>query len=253
MHISRDDLRTLLEDRLDRKTNSDIRAAWMIAACLCELPLRAHRQPSGSAASYTPLRLIPRVGRARFLDAALRECEASADHLHACLFEPWQYHRGAQSLRWDPGAAIPARALMAGAPAHLGTSGVPGAVLLAIRGLSQFPLVTSQAGRKARAAPPGMPERKDFIWPTWSEPLSERTTRIMLSMPWLYELCAARDKELQTTHATAGIRQEREIKNKLARAQRQLRAHGVRACYIATRVHLSDDNEALGWGKPILV
>jgi hypothetical protein len=254
MRVSRDALRKLLEERLDEQAgNGNVHAAWMIAACLCELPLRTLQQPAGAAVSYTPFRLIPRVGRARFLDAALRECEAGVDHLHVCLFEPWRYQRGTQSLRWDPGAAVSARALMAQAPTHLGPSGVPGAVLLAVRGLAFFPLVTSRGGRIGRAAPPGMAQRRDFVWPVWGEPLDERTTRMMLSMPWPRALIEAREVEDRTSRTKNGRQIAREARDKLSHARNQLRAHGVIACYVAPRVRRGDDDEALGWGRPILV
>lgn len=253
MRISRDDLRNLLKHYLserDNDANND--AAWMLAACLCELPLRDLQRPIGTAVSYTPFRLIPRVGRTRFLQAALRECEAGVDHLHACLFEPWHYRRGTQSLRWDPGAAVAARALMAQAPTHLGPSGVPGSVLLAVRGLAFFPLITSRTGRNGRAAPPGMPQRRDFAWPIWGEPLSECATRMMLSMPWLQMLFETRNGESAATDPKA--KQTRpKAKDKLVHARNQLRAHGVLACYRAPRVRRGDDDEALGWGQSAFV
>jgi hypothetical protein len=244
MRVSPDEMQDLLNNQLDAQGgDGDLRAAWMIAACLCELPLRTLQQPTGTrAVSYTPFRLIPRVGRTRFLDAALRECEAGVDHLHACLFEPWRYQRGMQSLRWDPGAAVPARALMAQAPTHLGPSGVPGAVLLAVRGLAFFPLVTSRGGREGRAAPPGMTHRRD---------LDERATRMMLSMPWPRALLRAQEEGIEAT--SADRQKKREAKIKLARIRSQLHAHGVLACYAAPRVRRGDDDEALGWGQPTLV
>ncbi|HXB63956.1 MAG TPA: hypothetical protein VNV42_03660 [Solirubrobacteraceae bacterium] len=250
MRVSREELRKLLRDRLDAKSDSgDARAAWMLAACLCELPLRRLQQASASAVSYTPFRLIPRVGRARFLEAARRECEAGVEHLHGCLFEPWQYQRGTQSLRWDPGAAVPARALMAQAPTHVGPSGVPGAVLLAVRGLAFFQLITTRVGRTERAAPPGISKQREFVWPIWSDPLSERGTRMMLSMPWPMALVEARNQELKETAHDARGAARRKIGEKFAR--RQLRAHGVIACYAAPRVRRGDDDEAFGWGQAI--
>jgi hypothetical protein len=252
MRVSPDEMQELLKDRLDAQDDDgDLRAAWMVAACLCELPLRTLQQTPDAGVSYTPFRLIPRVGRARFLDAALRECEAGVDHLHSCLFEPWRYQRGIQSLRWDPGAAVPARALMGQAPTHLGPSGVSGAVLLAVRGLAFLPLITSQGGRDGRAAPPGMPQRRDFMWPVWSEPLGERASRMMLSMPWPRALLRAQEEVIETANADG--KKKREAKIKLTRVCNQLRAHGVLTCYVAPRVRRGDDDEALGWGQPILV
>lgn len=249
MRVPRDRLRQLLVDRLDARTASgDIRAAWMLAACLCEFPLRT-LQSADSAVSYTPFRLIPRVGRARFLEAARRECEAGLDHLHACLFEPWHHHRGTQSLRWDPSAAVPSRALMAQAPTHAGPSGVPGAVLLAIRGLAFFPLVTTRVGRNERAAPPGISRRRELVWAVWRDPLGERATRMMLSMPWPLTLVEGHNQASDTSGSPAA----RQIARRTARARRQLLAHGVIACYAAPRVRRGDDDEAFGWGQTIVL
>jgi hypothetical protein len=253
MRVSREKLRAQLIDRLDssKSGSHDTRAARMLAACLCELPLRT-LQSSDGAVSYTPFRLIPRLGRARFLEAARRECEAGVDHLQACLFEPWRYRRGTQSLRWDPGAAVPARALMAEAPTHLGPSGAPGAVLLAIRGLTFFQLVTVGVGRSERAATPGISKQRDFVWPIWNEPLSERATRMILSMPWPVALVEALNEEIEDADKRAAQKLVQKEATE-ALAHRQLRAHGVIACYAAPRVHRGDDDEAFGWGKIILI
>lgn len=242
MRVSREDLREMLVRRLD---GGDVRAAQMLAACLCELPARR----AEGLVSYTPFRLIPRVGRARFLSTVRRECEAGADHLYDCLFERWRYQRGTQSLRWDPGASVSARATMAQAPTHVGPNGVPGSVLLAVRGMACFPLVTARGGR---SAPAGMTQRDRFVWPVWDQPLSERATRMLLSLPWLYRLCELRERDREESH-TPDRRRVRGIEDERDRAYRQLRAHTVVACYVARRVHRGKDDEALGWGEPIVV
>lgn len=253
MRISRTELRAILARRPLDEGSGDGRAARMFAACLCELPARG----DGSLVAYTPFRLIPRMGRTRFLDTARRECEAGVGHLHACLFEPWRHVRGVQSLRWDPGAGVPARAIMAQAPTHLGPSGVPGAVLLAVRGLAFFPLITThgrRAGRAPRAVPAGMVQREHFVWPIWSEPLSERATRMLLSMPWLYTLFALREGQREReTGVAVDRRSVHAVEDEYTHVYRQLHAHAVLACYVARRVRRGDDDEALGWGEPIVI
>jgi hypothetical protein len=254
MRISRTEFRAILARQpLDEGGGGDGRAARMLAACLCELPARG----DGSLVAYTPFRLIPRMGRTRFLDTAWRECEAGVGHLHACLFEPWRHARGIQSLRWDPGAGVPARAIMAQAPTHLGPSGVPGAVLLAVRGMAFFPLVTTHGGRTGRApraVPAGLVKRNHFVWPIWSEPLSERATRMLLSMPWLHTLCALREGQRERETDVATDRSPaRKIEEERTRTYRQLRAHDVAVCYTAQRVRRGDDDEALGWGEPVVI
>lgn len=228
MKVTRESARRLLRDRLDSVRPASP-AAWLLAACVAELPLRVDK----SSVSYTPLRLIPRVGRARFLEVALRESQAGLGHIEACLFERWTYSAGVQSLRWDPAALVPARALMAQAPTHLGTRGVAGAVLLAVRGLAFFPMMTVGAStRRQRAVPPGMIDRGRLIWPIWSGPLEPPLVRMLLSMRWLHAL-------------------DDEDRTRREHAREQARAHGVVARFAAQRVSRAEDDEALGWGLPI--
>ena len=221
MKLTRLELRKLLIARAP-----DSEAARLLAACVAELPLRRDE----SSVPYTPFRLIPRAGRARFLDVALRESRAGIDHIHACLFEPWVYAKGTQSLCWDPATRVPARALMAEAPSHAGTRGVPGALLLAIRGLTCFPLLITRRG----AAPPGLTDRDRFVWPIWGEPLELPLVRMLLSMRWLHRLDV--DDERQRRQAT-----------------RQLSAHGIIVRFSAPRVRRGQDNEAFGWGIPTAI
>jgi hypothetical protein len=250
MRVSRESFRDMLACRFNDEGDAaeEHRPARMLAACLCELPAR--RDPQ--LVPYTPFRLIPRVGRAQFLHVVQRESEAGINHLHTCLFEQWQYKRGTQALRWDPGAEVPARAVMAQAPTHLGPSGVPGSVLLAARGLTFFPLITTRGGRAGFATPAGMTLRDRFIWPIWDQPLSESATRMMVSMPWLHRLCKLRDEEREKRHPT-DWHEARKIEDERRYIFRQLKAHAVTACYVAQRVRRGDDNEALGWGEPIVV
>jgi hypothetical protein len=230
MKLTRVEFRELLQER-----SPDSQAAWLVASCLAELPPRR----DGVSIPYTPLRLIPRVGRARFLEVAMRESKAGADHIDACLFEQWTYVSGVQSMRWDPAAPVPARALLAQAPTHLGTRGAPGTIMLAIRGLASFPLITARrsSARSAwrqHAVPPGMTNRNRFIWPIWNEALELPMVRALLSMKWLHELDDDRHWRRE-------------------RAAAQLRAHGIVARFAAPRVTRGDDDEALGWGVPTVL
>lgn len=214
MGISRDELRSLLAHRL---ADDDRHAVSLLAACVAELPpLRRDDQ----LASYTPFRLIPRVGRSRFLQTALAESREGTEHIKTCLTATWSYVPHVNALRWDPGSRIQARALMSDAPSHVGQLGVRGAVLLAVRGLSFFPLLT--ATRRAR--PRGMPGGDRFIWPIWDAWLDESATRLLLGLPWLYEPDEAYE---------------------------QLSAHHVAARYVARRIRDGSDDQRLGWGEPI--
>jgi hypothetical protein len=221
MRVSRSEMRELLATRA---TNP--RAARVLAACLAELPPRRR----DSSASYTPFRLIPRAGRARFLDAALRESRSGIHHLRTCLFETWAYSSEVQSLRWDPGARVASRALMAEAPTHVGTSGVDGAVLLAVAGLTCFPLMITRRG----AVPPGLAFANRFVWPIWNEPLELALVQMLLSMRWLHQL----------DHNDRRAREH---------AVRQLSSHGVAARFAAARVRRGVDDQAFGWGTPTVL
>jgi hypothetical protein len=227
MKVERSTLRHELRSRLQ---DPDDGAARMLAACIAELPLRRNQM-----VSYTPLRLIPRVGRARFLEVALRESSNVDDRsLRKCLFEPWVYERGRHSLRLDPGAPVPARALMAGAPTHAGTSGIAGATMLAVRGLAFYPLLTTQTRGQLhpQAAAAGMPRRNRLVWPIWGRPLTAAAVRMLLSYRWLQGSA----RELRTTPGDVA---------------RRLSAHGIVARYRASVVSRGDDDQALGWGEPL--
>lgn len=215
MKIDRQTVRSLLRERL---AAGELRAAETVAACVAELPPRWN---APDLVRYTPFRVIPRVGRSRFLTAALAESRAGTDRLRECLFGTWTYSKGVNALRWDPGARIQARALMSEAPSIAGTLGVSCATLLAVRGLGFFPLLTT--GREA--APPGL-TRDRLVWPIWNEGLSEAAVRILVAARWLH----GSDDE----------------------SRRQLEAHGVATRYVAPRVRLGKDEELLGWGEPVI-
>ena len=241
MKLTRDEARDALE-----RHHGDSEAARLVAACITELPLR---RPACNFAPYTPFRLMPRRGRSQFLDAALRESQADVEHIRACLFDVWQYERDIQTMRWDPAARVQSRALMAEAPTHAKPLGVPGAVLLATRGLASFPLITE----RHRAIPAGMADRTRFTWPIWRDPLRLSVVRILLSAPWLYELAAyhqgdgpdRRQHSVGNNSLGGGVRSRAPDQ-----LEAQLLAHGVIATFTALRVRRGDDDEALGWGIP---
>lgn len=218
----------------------DSESTRLLAACVAELPPRR----DGEHVHYTPFRLIPRVGRARFLDTALRESRNGVEHLQSCLFASWCYVPDTQSMRWDPGSLVSSRALMAEAPTHAKPRGVPGAILLAIRGLASFPLIT----QRDRARSAGMADRSRFVWPIWHDPLQLSVIRMLLSMRWLYELdhhSDASESLQKTPDQNRGLRPQRPEQSDV---EARLHAHGVIATFSAPRVRRGDDDEALGWG-----
>jgi hypothetical protein len=229
----------------------DSESTRLLAACVAELPPRR----DGEHVHYTPFRLMPRVGRARFLDTALRESHNGVEHLRSCLFETWCYMPDTQSMRWDPASLVPARALMAEAPTHAKPRGVPGAILLAIRGLASFPLIT----QRDRARSAGMVNHSRFVWPIWRDPLRLPVIRTLLSMRSLYELDNAQyngnrsntDEQLQQTpDQITGLRRQHPLRTDV---EAWLHAHGVIATFSAPRVRRGEDDEALGWGVPRIV
>lgn len=243
MKVTREGLREQLRSR-----EVDSESARLLAALLAELPPRRDKE----TVYYTPFRLMPRVGRAKFLEVALRESRHGVAHLRSCLFESWAYTPDTQSMRWDPAAPVPARALMAEAPTDAKPHGVPGAILLAIRGLASFPLIT----QRYSAVPAGMVERTGFTWPIWRDPLQLPVIRMLLSIRWLYELDethrnsddSGSAKRRQQPRPVAGRR-----RREPADVEAQLRAHSVIATFTAPRVRRGQDDEALGWGVPWII
>lgn len=216
MSLTREDVRTLIAGRLSAE---DAEAAAMVAACVAELPLRP---PAEELVAYTPFRLIPRVGRARFLATArgLSEPNDVPAALRHALLGPARYAR-ANNLRWDPGAKAPVRAYAGEAPTNFGPLAIPGTMLLAVSALRYFPLVADGHGR---AACRGFGvDRTRLVWPLWSEPLSEPATRVLLGLPELY----AEQPDPQV-----------------------LSRYGVVARLVAERERLGGDVEMLSWGEP---
>ena len=209
MKISREQVRQLAE-RQAPKLSLDL-----AAALVAELPLR----PNGSA-PYTPFRLIPRVGRARLLGTAKKAARGvRPQDFENALFERWKYKKGVNSLRLDPGARLGHRAYAAEAPTNFGPLGVRGATVLAVAGLTAFPL---QPMRRSATCRGFAADRGRFIWPVWNGNLNLAATRLLLGLPELYE-------------------PEPDV--------RHLRRHGVTARLVADRERRGDDDEGLTWGR----
>lgn len=223
MTLDRKDVRRLLQDRLatGSATSPESWPAAAVAACASELPTRQ----SGNA-PYTPLRLMPRMGRARFLETArkLSESRRLQDDLRSALFGPWRYSKGVNSLSWDPAATLPARAYAPQAPTDFGPLGAAGPMLLAVAALPLFPLMPTPRGTACRGFGN---DRRRLIWPLWDRPARIRAVRVLLGLPILGQI-AQPDERL------------------LAR-------HGVTACMVAPVSRFGADASVLGWGEPKVI
>ncbi len=203
-----------------------VRAAQTIGGCVVDVPRRHGRRIDPSRpAGYTPLRVIPRMGRARFVGTALSVSRSVTKErqVRIALFGPWKYEK-ANSLRWDPAAPPSLRAYSAEAPTDFGPLGVPGAVALAVAGLCYLPLVA--AGGGAACAGFAAPRASVLRWPLWRQPLDEPAVRLTLGIPALH-----------AEHPDDAL----------------LGRYGILARVSAGRQRLGDDNEVLSWGDTHLV
>jgi hypothetical protein len=220
MKLPCDDLRNLLASAHVEPASR--RAAEMIGACVVDVPRRQRGKPHPEQlAAYTPLRLIPRVGRARFVSTAYAVSKSVKNEaqVSTALFGPWKYVKS-NSLRWDPGARVPLRAYSAEAPTNFGPLGVPAATALAVAALCYFPLIF--AGDGGRCAGFDSSRATTFRWPLWSPPLSEGAVRTILCVPAIHE------RELDTN---------------------LLHRYGIFARISARREKLGDDGQLLAWGE----
>jgi CRISPR-associated endonuclease/helicase Cas3 len=215
LKLSREDVRRLIEERL---RGGQPWSAAAVAACVAELPERRN-----GWAPYTPLRLIPRMGRARFLETArkLSGSRTVEEDLRAALFGSWRYSKG-NNLAWDPGATLPVRAYAAEAPTHFGPLAVPGAMLLAVAALPLFPLMGTRRTGACRGF--GRDGRR-LTWPVWTSPMTLQAVRCLLGLPALY-------------------RPEPDL--------RVLARHGVAIRLSAPRARFGSDGWVLGWGEPVV-
>lgn len=219
MKLPCEEVRRLLEQVLAGVDSR--RVAETIGACVVDVPRRQRGKPDPEQrAAYTPLRLIPRVGRARFISTAqaVSSSVKSEAQIRTALFGPWKYVK-ANSLRWDPGARVPLRAYAAEAPTNFGPLGVPAAIALAVAALCYFPLTFTSDG--ARCAGFNGRRATTLRWPLWSPPMDERAVRAVLSVPAIYE--AELDSAL-------------------------LQRYGIFARISAKREQLGDDDQILSWG-----
>ncbi len=203
------------------------RSVETVGACVADVPRRRRGQVNPDrVAAYTPLRLIPRAGRGRFVSAALSASRfaASERRIHDALFGPWRYER-VNNLRWDPGAPASLRAYSAQAPTHFGPLGVPGAIALALAALCYFPLIVGADGRAACRGFASADARV-MRWPLWTQSLDEPATRTTLSIP--------------------AIHAERPDAHLLAR-------HGIFARVSARREQFGRDDQLLSWGEVELI
>ncbi len=207
--------------------SSDTRAAQTIGGCVLDVPRHQQgRVHPDYLAVYTPLRLIPRVGRARFVSTSLSASRSltSERQVRTALFGPWQYEK-VNSMRWDPGAPPSLRAYSAEAPTNFGPLGVPAAVGLAVAGLCYFSLVATSGGWAACRGF-NSPRASVLRWPLWRQPLDEPAVRITLGIPAIYEPKPNDDL--------------------LAR-------HGILARVSARRERLGNDDKVLSWGEAHMV
>jgi hypothetical protein len=219
MKLACEEVRALLEPAL---RGADRRAIETIGACVIDVPRRQRGRPHPDRLTpYTPLRVIPRVGRARFVSTALavsRSVTAEAP-IHTALFGPWKYVK-ANSLRWDPGARVPLRAYSAEAPTNFGPLGVPGAIMLAVAALCYFPLTFASGG--ALCAGFNGRRANTLRWPLWSQPLDEGAVRAILTVPAIH--ASELDAQL-------------------------LNRYGIIARVSAKRKRLGDDGQMFAWGE----
>jgi CRISPR-associated endonuclease/helicase Cas3 len=223
MKLERGEVRRLVRERLatEGPTYATSWPAAVVAACVSELP-----PTRNGNAPYTPLRLMPRMGRAGFLRSARKLSEPGRlkDDLRSALFGPWRYSKGVNNLSWDPGATLPARAYAPQAPTHFGPLGVAGAMMLAVAALPLFPLMPTTRAAACR----GFGESRDrFIWPVWNRPARLRAVRVLLGLPLL--------------------------RRAIQPDERLLACHGVIARMEAPVSKFGGDARVLGWGQPTVL
>jgi hypothetical protein len=119
------------------------------------------------------------AGQQQFLAMArdLYEAVTPAD-LEEALFGPWKYTRPLPVMGWDATAARD-YALRASDPSGDKKQGVPGADLLAIRGLASLPVAPIDTRLHTTCCTGGWKTGR-FRWPLWTAPLRRDTTRSLL-------------------------------------------------------------------------
>ncbi len=206
----------------------------MRTALLAELPLsRSDRPPTSPFAIFQPgqARNFTKVARA---NSAL-DGDSLRQRLREALFGPWRYSKKSEvfnHLRWDPATSLQERAYERDASTNMGTRAVPGVMLLAIRGLRFYPLVTEDRSARPRGWVRTSDLREDvanrwarsFVWPIWEDPVGVEEIGLLLSHPEI----TARQPDFQA-----------------------LRANGVTARFVADLTGPSADVAALSFGQRI--
>lgn len=218
-----------VREQLERK---DRTAQAMRASLLAELPLSSSGKPPLSPfAIYQPGqgRNFTKLARAN----SRLDGERLRDAIRSALMGPWQYRStDVNPLRWDPATSLQERAYEADASTNMGTRAVPGLMLLAIRGLTFFPLMTEARGARPRGWVASRDLRggsvrrrsRSFVWPIWEVPLNRDAVALVLSHP-----------ELTSKAPDYGV----------------LRAQGVTARFVAELAGPSEGAQALAWGERI--
>lgn len=222
-------------DRLGVRRELELRdktARAMRASLMAELPpSRSGKPPLSPFAIYQP-------GQGRDFTKLARsnsrlEGKRLRDALRNALFGPWKYRSsGTNPLRWDPATSLQERAYEADASTNMGTRAVPGLMLLAIRGLRFYPLITEARRARPRGwvttedlrGPSARRWSRSFVWPIWEDPLGRDAVGLILSNP-----------ELTKPKPDYGA----------------LRAHGVSARFVAELAGPSSGAQALAWGERV--
>lgn len=190
--IAPDNVHKLDRDRVRLELSIDDPARRpMRAALLAELPLTASgRPPISPFAIYQP-------GQGRNFTKVARKNSSLGGgtlrrRLREALFGPWRYSKkDVNPLRWDPVTSLQERAYERDASTNMGTRAVPGLMLLAVRGLRFYPLVTEARWARPRGWVRTADLRDDvatrwarsFIWPIWEEPVGVDEVELLLSHP----------------------------------------------------------------------
>lgn len=109
--------------------------------------------------------------------------------LEEALFGPWTYSRPLPVLQWDNSQSRD-YALRANDPSKEKKLGVPGADWLAFRGLPFLPTAPTRRRGEPTISTTGCQgswKGGTFRWPIWSDPLSARVIRSLLTSPELFE------------------------------------------------------------------
>ncbi len=177
--INCEEFRKVAQSASNAADLTDRHYADFIAAFGCDsLPISA----KDSRIQDTALRTMSGAGHQHFI-GSMRELVGNTkpDHLHASLFEPWQYSDPKPSLRWDP---LDDRryALRWKEPSGDPVRTVRGANRLAVEALPLFPTAPGERHLHTTGFSQRRGEGVLFTWPIWEVPLSIDAVRSLLSL-----------------------------------------------------------------------